>query len=69
MDSKWVFKLKRNPDGSIARYKARLVARGLTQEHGVDYQETFAPTVKVAAIRIILRWRRTATGMWSRWTW
>ena len=54
VDSKWVFKLKRNPDGSIARYKARLVARGFTQEHGVDYQETFAPTVKVAAIRIIL---------------
>ena len=54
VDSKWVYKLKRNPDGSIARYKARLVARGFTQEHGVDYQETFAPTVKVAAIRIIL---------------
>ena len=54
VDSKWVYKLKRNPDGSIARYKARLVARGFTQEHGANYQETFAPTVKVAAIRIIL---------------
>ena len=54
VDSKWVFKLKRNPDGSIARYKARLVARGFTQEHGVDYDETFAPTVKVAALRVIM---------------
>ena len=34
IDSKWVFKIKRNSDGTIARYKARLVARGFTQEHG-----------------------------------
>jgi hypothetical protein len=53
VDSKWVFKLKRNPNGSMARYKAMLVARGFTQEHGVDYDETFAPTVKVAALRVI----------------
>jgi len=54
VDSKWVFKLKRDADGQIARFKARLVARGFTQEHGVDYHETFAPTVRVISIRMVL---------------
>jgi hypothetical protein len=54
VDIKWVFKIKRNSDGTIARYKARLVARGLSQEHGIDYTETFAPTVKFSTIRVIL---------------
>lgn len=34
---KWVFKLKQNPDGSTDKYKARLVARGFTQQYGIDY--------------------------------
>jgi hypothetical protein len=54
VDSKWVFKLKRDSDGNIARYKARLVARGFTQEHGVDYHETFAPTMRAIYIRVVL---------------
>jgi hypothetical protein len=54
VDSKWVFKLKRDTNGQIARYKARLVARGFTQEKGADYHETFAPTVRVISIRTLL---------------
>ena len=54
VDFKWVFKLKRDADGNIARYKARLVTRGFTQEHGIDYHETFAPTVRVISIRVVL---------------
>jgi hypothetical protein len=54
VDSKWVFKLKRDTNGQIARYKARLVARGFTQEKRVDYHETFAPMVRVVSIRTLL---------------
>lgn len=49
-----VYKLKHNPDGSIAHYKARSVAKGFHQEHGIDYNETFSPVVKQATIKIIL---------------
>ena len=40
-----MYKLKSGPDGSIERYKARLVAQGFSQKHGTDYDETFCPVV------------------------
>jgi hypothetical protein len=52
--SKWVFKVKCNPDGTVERYKARLVAKGFGQRPGVDFDEMFAPTTKWAALRAIL---------------
>jgi hypothetical protein len=52
--SRWVFQLKRNPDGSVERYKARLVAQGFAQRPGFDFTETFAPTPKWAALRAVL---------------
>jgi histone deacetylase 1/2 len=51
---KWVFKTKHKPDGSIDKHKSRLVARGFTQQHGIDYGETFSPVVKPATVRLVI---------------
>src|SRR6201999_1473797 len=51
---RWVFIIKRKSDGSIDRYRARLVGKGFSQRPGFDYDETYASTVKWATLRVIL---------------
>lgn len=43
--SKWIYKIKKNSDGSIARHKAWLVAQGFSQEPGCDFGDTFSLVV------------------------
>ena len=48
--TKWVFKNKQSEDGLVVRNKARLIAQGYCQKEGIDYEETFAPVVRLEAI-------------------
>lgn len=54
MGCKWIFTVKYRANGSIERYKARLVARGFTQTYRIDYIETFAHVAKLNIVRILL---------------
>ncbi|CAH9077905.1 unnamed protein product [Cuscuta europaea] len=51
---KWVFKIKHKSDGSVERYKERLVVSGNRQVQGIDYSETFARVAKMVTVRAIL---------------
>jgi len=51
---KWVYKIKTHSDGSIARYKAHLVAQGISKKYGLDYEETFALVAKMTYVRTLI---------------
>ena len=48
--SRWTYVIKFGPDGTITRYKARLVAQGFSQVISIDFNDTFTPTVRLETI-------------------
>jgi histone deacetylase 1/2 len=52
--NKWVFKVMAKPNGSVDRFKARLVAQSFSQRAGVDFSETLSHVVKLGTLRTVM---------------
>ena len=52
--AKWVLRRKLLPGGKLDKLKARIVAKGFTQREGIDYEETFSPTVRFESVRLMV---------------
>ena len=54
LGSKWIFKRKKKADGTIDKYKARLLIKGYKQQAGQDYFDTYSPITRINSIRMII---------------
>ena len=52
---KWVYSKKLNKNNDLTKYKARYVARDLSQVSGINYYETFSPTARLTSIRVLMQ--------------
>ena len=62
---KWIFRVKENPDGSVNKYKVRLVAKWFHQQLGFDYKETFSLLIKLVTVRLILSMTFLTNGLFN----
>ena len=68
LSSKWVFKRKKKVDGSIDKYKARLVIKGYKQTKGLNYFDTYSPVIRIInSIRIVLAIAALRNLKYIRW--
>lgn len=51
---KWVYKVKYKSDGTLEKYKARLVAKDFTQQFGIDSVDTFSTVAKMTTIKLVM---------------
>lgn len=54
LKNRWVLRRKYNEDGTVERYKARLVVKGFEQRYGLDYEETYAPVASYKSFKVLL---------------
>ncbi|GJT06832.1 retrovirus-related pol polyprotein from transposon TNT 1-94 [Tanacetum coccineum] len=52
--NKWVYKIKRNGDDQVERYRVRLVVKGYAQKKGINFNEIFSPVVRMTTVRVVL---------------
>ncbi|KAH9782975.1 hypothetical protein KPL71_009140 [Citrus sinensis] len=52
--NKWVYKIKRDSNDQVERYRARLVVKGYAQKEGIDFNEIFSPVVRLTTVRVVL---------------
>ena len=53
LDSKWIFKIKTDAEGNVTKYKARLAIKGFIQKAGIDFDEIFAPVIRMESIDML----------------
>jgi hypothetical protein len=69
MGCKWVFKKKLRPDGTIDKYKARLMDKDYTQKEGKDFFNTYLPVARLITIHVLLSfWLPHMVFSFIRWT-
>ena len=66
--TRWIFKNKLNANGKIVRNKARLVAKGYIQEFSVNFEESYAPDVRLEVVRLLLAYAASQKmKLYGRW--